>query len=128
MTTNGTQETPDFIASTAGRNLQQLAWATPEPIPLDAGRLHAVGEAIPQVRSPERLANLGTLAKQAEHIQTVIVDSLAAVLAGMEPTVEQLQELEVEIASATLVAANSRLSAVGVSLLDLRIEEFVVVK
>ena len=128
MATNGTQETPNFIASAAGRNLQQLAWATSVPISLEVGRLHAAGEAMPQVRSPERLAGLGTLARQAEHIETVIMDSLVAVLVGMETTVDQLQELKVEIASATLVAANSRLAAVGVSLLDLRIDELVAVE
>ncbi|MCS6844302.1 MAG: hypothetical protein NZ528_08270 [Caldilineales bacterium] len=103
--------------------LSQVAWQTGEPIPLPAGAVRAYGDAWPQVRSPERLAQVGDLAAQAAHVSAVIVQALAGVLEGMEPTAEELAARREDIASATLVSANSRLSAVGVALLDLQIVE-----
>jgi hypothetical protein len=51
----------------------------------------------------------------------VIVEALTTALTGMEPTVDALQTQRDEIASLTLVSANRKLSAAGVSLLDLQI-------
>lgn len=105
--------------------LGQVAWQTGEPIHLPAGAVRAQGDAWPQVRSPERLAQVGDLAAQAAHVSAVIVQALAGVLEGMEPSAEELIARREDIASATLVAANGRLAAVGVTLLDLQIVELV---
>lgn len=105
--------------------LGQVAWQTGEPIHLPAGAVRAQGDAWPQVRSPERLAQVGDLAAQAAHVSAVIVQALAGVLEGMEPSAEELIARREDIASATLVAANGRLAAVGVALLDLQIVELV---
>lgn len=99
-----------------------IVWQTGAPVMLDCGACHATGNAMPQVRSFELLAALGDLDAQLTHVQTAIVDALAQILVGMQPSRAQLAELRDEIASATLVAANPRLAAVGVVLLDLNID------
>ncbi len=115
MRTNGSgaEQTPD--------SLSYVIWQTDETIVLPDGALWASGDASPQVRSPQRLAAAGDIAAQVEQIQRVIVDALTGALTGMAPAVDDLPARRDEIASLTLVAANMQLSALGVSLLDLRI-------
>ncbi|MEZ4768607.1 MAG: hypothetical protein R2844_09295 [Caldilineales bacterium] len=69
------------------------------------------------------LSEVGELDEQLEHVRAAITASLEHVLTGMQPTSAQLAEFHEEIASATLVAANSRLGATGVVLLDLNIHD-----
>ncbi len=103
-------------------NLSYVTWQTGEAIALPIGAVRASGDASPQVRSPQRLAAVGGVDAQIAHIQRVIVEALAGALVGMEPTAVDLDARRDEIASLTLVAANMKLGAVGVALLDLRIE------
>ena len=77
---------------------------------------------MPQVRSFEQLAAVGDLEAQITHVKTAITDALTQILVGMQPSCTLLAELRDEIASATLVAANPRLAAIGVVLLDLNID------
>ena len=84
--------------------------------------MRASGDASPQVRSPQRLAAVGDVDAQIGYIQQAIVQALAGALVGMEPTADDLVTRRDEIASLTLVAANMKLGAVGVALLELRIE------
>jgi hypothetical protein len=107
----------------AGGGLRHIVWRTAEAVALPGGIVHASGDAWPQVRSPERLADVGDLAAQISHIQAVVVEGLVGVLVGMEPAVADLNARRDEIASLALVAANGKLAAVGVALLDLRITE-----
>jgi enolase len=102
-------------------SLGYVTWATGVAVALPSGAVHASGDASPQVRSPQRLAAAGDIDTQIEQIQRVIVDALAGALTGMAPAVDDLLARRDEIASLTLVAANMQLSALGVSLLDLRI-------
>lgn len=99
-----------------------ITWQTAAPVELDCGRLHAAGNAMPQVRSSRRLSELGELDAQVSHVRAAITAALEQILAGMQPSRAQLTELRAEIASATLVAANARLGAAGVVLLDLNID------
>jgi hypothetical protein len=109
-------------AARTGDNLSYVTWQTSETIALPIGAVRANGDASPQVRSPQRLAAVGDVDAQIAHIRQVIVEALAGALVGMEPTADDLHARRDEIASLTLVAANMRLGAVGVALLDLRIE------
>ncbi len=109
-------------AAQTSDSLSYVRWQTGEAIALHIGAVRASGDASPQVRSPQRLAAVGDVDAQIEHIQQVIVEALGSVLTGMEPTAADLAARRDEIASLTLVAANMKLSAVGVSLLDLRLE------
>lgn len=99
-----------------------ITWQTAAPVALDCGRFHAAGNAMPQVRSLQLLAAFGDLDAQISHVRAAITAALAQVLAGMQPSRAQLTELRDEIASAALVAANARLGAAGVVLLDLNID------
>lgn len=110
-------------AGTGSGRLDYVTWQTDEPIRLPIGKVIAFGDASVQVRRPERVVLLGDLDVQTAAVQSVIVQALAAVLASMEPTTGQLTAWRDEIASATLVAANTRLSALGAVLLDLAIDE-----
>lgn len=105
----------------AASGLRYVVWRTVEAIALPGGAVHASGNAQPQVRNPERLAALGDLPAQIGHIQAVIVEALSSALVGMELSVKDLEARRDEIASLTLVTANTKLSASGVSLLDLQI-------
>ena len=96
-----------------------LTWRTVEPVELAAGCVHAAGTADLQVRNTERLAALGDLAAQQAHVGQLIAAALADVLTGMEPDAEALHRERADIASVTLVAANRKLSGVGVMMLDL---------
>lgn len=119
MNDNGTSQ-PE--GTTAGQ-LRYLAWHTSDPISLATGQVTASGAASPMVRSQTRIAELGDLDEQVAHVRAVIVRALADVLEGLEPSAQQLPSLRAEIASATLVLANTRLAAHGISLLDLTLEE-----
>ena len=111
---NGDRQSSDFPI--------WIVWQTGAPVELDCGPVHATGNAMPQVRSPQRLSEVGELDDQIEHVRGAIMGALEQVLTGMQPTRPQLAEFHPEIASATLVAANARLSVTGVVLLDLTIE------
>jgi hypothetical protein len=102
--------------------LSHVRWQADEAIALPIGAVWASGDASVQVRSPQRLAAVGDVDAQVEHIRQVIVETLAGALVGMEPTVDDLHARRDEIASLTLVAANMKLGAVGVALLELRID------
>jgi len=122
MRTNGHGKTPGSdVVRTAGA-LSHIRWQTDEAIALPIGAVQASGDASPQVRSPQRLAEVGDVDAQIEHVRRVIVEALAGALLGMEPMADDLHSRRDEIASLTLVAANMRLGAVGVALLELRIE------
>ncbi|MCA9871237.1 MAG: hypothetical protein KC487_12795, partial [Anaerolineae bacterium] len=99
-----------------------ITWETAAPVKLDYGQFHAAGNAMPQVRSFRRLSEVGELDDQLAHVRAAITAALEQILTGMQPTRAQLDEFPDEIASATLVAANARLSVTGVVLLDLTIE------
>ena len=99
-----------------------ITWRTAAPVALDCGQLRGAGNAMPQVRSFQLLAAVGDLNAQINHVQAAITGALEQVLTGMQPSRAQLANLRDEIASATLVAANSRLGADGVVLLDLNID------
>ncbi len=111
---NGDRQSSDFPL--------WIVWQTGAPVELDCGPLHASGSAMPQVRSFPRLSEVGELHEQIEHVQTAITSALEQILTGMQPTRAQLAKFHDEIASATLVAANARLAAVGVVLLDLNMD------
>ncbi|GEM_PF-1976348 len=113
-------------AQTGPSGHYQVSWQTDAAIALPIGAVWASGDASPQVRSPQRLAAVGDVTAQIEHIRQVIVEAAAGALAGMEPTVDDLHSRRDEIASLTLVAANMRLGAVGVTLLELWIDELTV--
>lgn len=98
---------------------RNLPWNTEEPVELPAGAVHAAGVADVQVRNAARLAALGDLPAQQAHVQGVIVAALTDVLLGMELERSQLLASQHDIASVTLVAANRKLIAVGMILLDL---------
>jgi hypothetical protein len=59
-------------------------------------------------------------------IGAAVVQSLAEVLQGMEPSADQFASLREDLASVVQVSANRKLAAVGVSLLDLTIVELYV--
>lgn len=121
MKSNGASGSPSYV-SPAGQLLSHVIWQTERPIELPTGPVQARGDAMPQVRSPEKLAGLGAdPAQQAAAISQIIVEALAGALIGIEPMAEDLLARRDEIASLTLVAANMKLGAVGVALLDLRI-------
>lgn len=107
--------------------LSYVTWQTGEAIALPIGAVRASGEASPQVRSPQRLTQVGDADAQVVHIRQVIVEALAGALVGMEPAADDLRARRDEIASLTLVAANMTLGAVGVALLELRIDTLDVV-
>jgi hypothetical protein len=122
MKGNGTGVKQERSAEQTPDSLSYLRWQTGEAIALPIGAVRASGDASPQVRSPQRLAAIGDVDAQVEHIRQAIVETLAGALMGMEPTADDLHARSDEIASLALVAANMRLGAVGVTLLELRIE------
>lgn len=121
MNGNGTGAQMGRDTERTPENLSYVTWRTAEAIALPIGAVRASGDASPQVRSPQRLAVAGDADAQIAHIQQMIVEALAGALVGMEPTADDLHTRRDEIASLTLVAANMRLGAVGVALLELRI-------
>lgn len=112
--TNGDRQSREFP--------MWIVWQTGAPVKLACGDVNATGNAMPQVRNFEQLAAVGDLAAQIEHVRSAIAEALEQILVGMQPSRGQLAEFHAEIASATLVAANARLGAVGVVLLDLNVE------
>ena len=126
MKTNGTGARQRRTVEQTPDSLSHVTWRTDEAIALPIGAVRASGDASPQVRSPQRLAAVGDVAAQIGSIRQVIVEALAGALVGMEPTVDDLVTRRDEIASLTLVAANRKLGAVGVALLELRIGEMMV--
>jgi hypothetical protein len=123
MRSNGHGEAPGAGVVRTADALSHVRWQTDEAIALPIGAVRASGDAKVQVRSPQRLAAIGDVDAQIGHIQRVIVEALAGALVGMEPTASDLNARRDEIASLALVAANMKLGAVGVALLDLRIGE-----
>jgi hypothetical protein len=123
MKANGTGAEQGRNPEQAPDSLSYVVWQTSEAIALPIGAVRASGDASPQVRSPQRLAAVGDMAAQIGYIQQAIVEALAGALIGMEPTADELHTRRDEIASLTLVAANRKLGAVGVALLELRIGE-----
>ena len=121
MRTNGSSGALGVSAAQTSGALSYVTWQTEEAIALPGAAVRASGDASPQVRSPQRLVAVGNLDAQISHIRQVIVDALAGALVGLEPTAGDLLTRRDEIASLTLVAANRKLSVVGVALLDLRI-------
>ena len=109
-------------------SLSHINWQTDAAIALHIGAVRASGDASPQVRSPQRLATVGDVDTQIEHIRQVIAEALAGALVGLEPTADDLHARRDEIASLALVAANMRLAAVGVALLDLQIGDMTLVR
>ena len=122
MQTNGSNPMRYTEAARTDDALSYLIWQA-DAIALPIGVVRASGDASPQVRSPQRLAEAGDVDAQIAHIRQVIVEALAGALLGMEPTADDLHARREEIASLTLVAANMRLGAAGVALLELRIVE-----
>lgn len=120
MQTNGSNPARDTETVRTDARLSYVTWQT-DAIALPIGVVRASGDARPQVRSPQRLAELDGIDVQIAHIRQVIVEALAGALAGLEPAAGDLAERRDEIASLTLVAANMKLSATGVALLDLTI-------
>ena len=108
--------------------VRYVHWSISTPIPLLVGRVTAHGEAMAQVRDPARAAMLGDSDALAAHIDAMIVQSLADVLQGMEPSAEQLIGLRDDIASTTLISANLKLAPHGVALLDLTITEIEIIE
>jgi hypothetical protein len=123
MKGNGTGATKGRKAEQTPGSLSYVTWKTGEAIALPIGAVRARGDASPQVRSPQRLAAVGDVDAQVEHLRRVIVEALAGALVGMEPTADDLHTRRDEITSLALVAANIRLAALGVALLDLRIDD-----
>jgi hypothetical protein len=123
MRSNGHSEAPGSGVLRTADALSHVRWQTDEALALPLGAVRASGDASPQVRSPQRLAAVGDVTAQIAHIQRAIVEALTGALEGMEPAADDLHSRRDEIASLTLVAANRRLGAVGVALLDLRIGE-----
>jgi hypothetical protein len=123
MKNNGTGQAQSRSAERTPDDLSYVRWWTDKAIALPIGAVQASGDASPQVRSPQRLAEVGAVDAQIAHIRQVITEALAGALVGMEPTVDDLVTRRDEIASLTLVAANRKLGAVGVALLELRIGE-----
>ena len=121
MKTNGTGAEQARDVEQTPESLSYVTWQTDEAIALPIGAVQGGGDASPQVRSPQRLAELGDVNAQIGYIQQVIVEALAGALVSMEPTADELLARRDEIASLTLVAANMKLGAVGVALLELRI-------
>ena len=128
MKNNGTGQAQTDSAEGTPESLSYVIWQTDEAIALPIGAVQASGDASPQVRSPQRLAAVGGVAAQIGYIQQAIVQALAGALVGMEPTADDLVTRRDEIASLTLVAANMRLGAVGVALLELRVDEMTVAR
>lgn len=122
MRSNGHGEAPGSGVVRTADALSHVRWQMDEAIALPIGAVRGSGDASPQVRSPQRLAAVGDVDAQVEHVRQVIVEALAGALVGMEPAAGDLDARRDEIASLTLVAANMRLGAVGVALLELRIE------
>jgi len=123
MRSNGHSEAPGSGVLRTADALSHVRWQTDETIALPMGAVRASGDASPQVRSPQRLAAVGDVTAQIAHIRRAIVEALTGALEGMEPTADDLHSHRDEIASLTLVAANRRLGALSVALLDLRIGE-----
>ncbi len=123
MRSNGRPDADGDDVARAGEALSHVTWLTETAIALPIGAVKASGDASPQVRSPQRLAAVGDVDAQIGHIRRVIIDALAGALVGMEPSADDLHARREEIASLTLVAANMQLNAVGVALLDLRIDQ-----
>ncbi len=121
MRSNGHGKAPGSGIARTADALSHVRWQTDEAIALPIGAVRASGEASPQVRSPERLAAIGDADAQVGHIQRAIVEALAGALVGLEPAADDLHARRDEIASLTLVAANMKLGAVGVALLDLTV-------
>ncbi len=128
MKTNGTGAEQSRHVEQTPDSLSHVNWQTDEALALPIGAVQARGDASPQVRSSQRLAEVGDVTAQIGAIQRVIVEALAGALVGLEPTTDDLYTRRDEIASLTLVAANMRLGAVGVALLDLRIGEMTVAR
>ena len=125
MRSNGHGEAPGLGVVRTADALSHVRWQTGEAIALPRGAVWASGDASVQVRSPQRLAAVGDLVGQLAHIQQIIVEALAAALAHLEPALEDLPSQQDELASLTLVAANTRLAAVGVVLLELQIDALI---
>jgi hypothetical protein len=106
--------------------LRDMAWEMAQPMTLSWGTLQARGTASIQVRSPERLETLATPGSQVDAIGVIIAQSLMDILRAQQPAVEELPVQLGDIASATLVAANSRLAAYGATLLDLSVDEITI--
>jgi hypothetical protein len=106
--------------------LSYVTWATDFPIALALGDVTARGDASAQVRDPARAAAIGDAATLVARIGAAVVQSLAEVLQGMEPSADQFASLREDLASVVQVSANRKLAAVGVSLLDLTIVELYV--
>ena len=123
MRSNGHSEAPGSGVLRTADALSHVRWQTDETIALPMGAVRASGDASPQVRSPQRLAAVGDVTAQIAHIRRAIVEALTGALEGMEPTADDLHSHRDEIASLTLVAANRRLGALSIALLDLRIGE-----
>ncbi len=121
MRNNGQDEAPGLGGGRTADALSHVSWQTDEAIALPMGAVRASGDASPQVRSPQRLAAIGDVDAQIDHIQQVIMEALAGALVGMELAPDDLDALRGEITSLTLVAANMKLGAVGVALLGLRV-------
>lgn len=128
MRNNGQGEAPQSGGERTADALSHVRWRMDEAIALPIGAVRASGDASPQVRSPQRLAEAGDVGAQVQQIQQVIVDALAGVLVGMELTADDLLARRDEIASLALVAANMKLSALGVALLDLRIGDVTLIR
>lgn len=106
--------------------LSDMAWEMAQPMTLSWGTLQARGTASIQVRSPERLEVLGAPGSQVAAIGAIIAQSLMDILRAQQPAAEELPAQLGDIASATLVAANSRLAAYGATLLDLSVDEITI--
>ncbi|MEA3338085.1 MAG: hypothetical protein U9R25_19525 [Chloroflexota bacterium] len=104
--------------------IDYVEWETNEALPCQVGALFARGNALPQIRNPDRLAAAGSEADQYELIRSTILDALDAIMTALEITVDNLDAFREELASASLVAANRELAPLGVILLDLSINEF----
>lgn len=100
-----------------------LPWSTEEPVELPADTVHAAGVADVQVRNAARLAALGDLPAQQAHVQGVILASFVQALTNLQPSRVEIAHQLRELASLTLVTANTTLGVAGVLLLDLTILE-----
>ncbi len=125
MRSNGRGETARTGSARTADTLSHVRWQTKTAIMLPMGAVWASGDASPQVRSPQRLAAVGDLEAQIAHIHAAIVEALAGALINLELAGAGLNAQRDELASLTLVAANTRLAAVGVVLLELQIDALI---
>ncbi len=124
MNGNGIVQQPEFEDNERMRSLSDITWEMPLTLPW--GTIRAKGIASLQVRSPERLAALGTYSAQVAAIQDIIAQSLENILIALLPSADQLPAQIWQIASATLVSVNSKLYDYGAVLLDLSITEIAI--